>query len=107
VFIDAYRHNADSQTSASSYISMLAVAPGLQRCGVGSRLLGTAEALACALGCHTTTLQVVNVREDLVRWYKACGYQAGDTSPYLHRPTKIPCHFVMFSKSLKLQSAAA
>jgi ribosomal protein S18 acetylase RimI-like enzyme len=95
VFLRAY-----DVANGNSYISMVAVAPNLQGAGIGSRLLGTAEALAAALGCQTATLQVVNVREDLVRWYKAAGYQPGATQPYTHRPTKIPCYFVTFSKQI-------
>jgi GNAT superfamily N-acetyltransferase len=92
---------AVSSDADTCLISMLAVSPHLQRGGIGSRLLGTAEALAAALGCHTSTLHVVNVREDLVRWYKAAGYRIDGSKPFVHRPTKQPCHLLTFSKSIR------
>ena len=47
------------------------------------------------------TLQIVNLREELGRWYRSLGYREVGTQPYEHRPVKQPCHFVEMRKSLR------
>ena len=111
IFVDAYgNHEGPRELVAGndtgrgvaklSKISMVSVAPELQRLGIGRRLVAIAEALSSALGCDAVALDVVSAREDLLRWYRGLGYREVGAAPYLHRPTKMPCHFVLFQKSL-------
>jgi ribosomal protein S18 acetylase RimI-like enzyme len=101
IFVDV--EGADGDGHRSSKIAMVSVSPEFQCLGLGRRLVAIAEALSSAVGCETATLDVVSAREDLLRWYKGLGYSETGVAPYLHRPTKIPCHFVLFEKSLPLR----
>jgi GNAT superfamily N-acetyltransferase len=90
-----------------AYLGMLSVAPEAQGQGLGTRLVAAAEALAEALGCAWVDLKIVNLREELGRWYRSLGYAAVATAPYTHRPVKQPCHFVEMRKWLRRDVAAA
>jgi ribosomal protein S18 acetylase RimI-like enzyme len=79
---------------AGGYFGMLSVDPDLQGMGLGTRLVRIAEALCEAAGVTTVRLKIVNLREELGRWYRSLGYREVGTSPYTHRPVKQPCHFV-------------
>src|SRR3954469_10059677 len=57
------------------YFGMLAVGHGLQGRGIGKRLVRIAEAVAEAAGCTTMTMKIVNLREELGRWYRSLGYR--------------------------------
>ncbi len=85
---------------AEAYFGMLSVRPGLQGMGLGKRLVRIAEAMAEATGATTMSLQVVNLREELGRWYRSLGYRQVGTSPFDHRRVKRPCHFVHMHKDL-------
>jgi ribosomal protein S18 acetylase RimI-like enzyme len=89
----------ESKTEAG-YIGMLSVDPGLQGKGIGTRLVRIAEAMCEAMGATSVRLQIVNLREELSRWYKSLGYAEVGTAPYTHRPVKQPCHFVQMQRSL-------
>ena len=91
----------------SGYFGMLSVSPDLQGHGLGRRLVGIAEAMGEAMGLGAMTLQIVNVREDLGRWYRSLGYREVGTAPYVSRPVKQPCHFVKMRKSLLSVAIAA
>jgi ribosomal protein S18 acetylase RimI-like enzyme len=82
------------------WLSMLAVAPELQKRGLGHRLVAVVEALCAALGCGAVALQVVNLREELASWYRSLGYREIGTAPYDHRPARRACHMVRMQKSL-------
>ncbi|MBP9086231.1 MAG: GNAT family N-acetyltransferase [Kofleriaceae bacterium] len=111
IFIDAYGSNEGSTDVGDagrgavkqSKISMVSVDPDMQRLGIGRRLVAIAEALSSALGSDVVKLEVVSAREDLLRWYRGLGYREVGVAPYLHRPTKQPCHFVLFEKSLPVR----
>jgi GNAT superfamily N-acetyltransferase len=90
-----------------AYLGMLSVAPEVQGHGLGRRLVGAAEALAEAMGCAWVDLRIVNLRDELGRWYRSLGYTAVATAPYTHRPVKRPCHFVEMRKWLRRDVAAA
>lgn len=83
------------------YLGMLSVLPELQGHGLGKRLVTIAEALCEAAGCAEMNLKIINLREELARWYRSLGYQEVGTTPYEHRPVKVPCHFVQMRKSLR------
>ena len=53
-----------------------------------------------AMGAPAIELKIVNLREELARWYRSLGYSEVGTAPYNHRPVKRPCHFVEMRKSL-------
>ncbi|MGN6104143.1 MAG: GNAT family N-acetyltransferase [Kofleriaceae bacterium] len=82
------------------YFGMLSVAPELQGMGLGTRLVRLAEAMCEAMGARTVRLKIVNLREELGRWYRSLGYREVGTSPYDHRPVKQPCHFVEMQRTL-------
>lgn len=84
----------------TAYFGMLSVRPGLQGMGLGQRMVRIAEAMAEAVGATAMTLRIINLREELGRWYRGLGYREVGTSPYTHRPLKRPCHFVEMHKDL-------
>ncbi len=81
-------------------VALLAVAPELQRLGLGTRLVAVAEALCTALGGRTVELELVNLREELGTWYRRLGYREVGTAPYVQRAMKEPCHVVRMQKAL-------
>lgn len=83
-----------------AHFGMLSVLPELQRLGLGRRLVQVAEAMAEASGATSMSLRVINLREELSRWYKSLGYREVGTAPYNHRSTKRPCHFIEMAKRL-------
>ncbi len=97
--------------AGSAYLGMLSVDPAFQGVGLGTRLVRIVEALAEAAGCDEVTLRIINLREELGRWYRSLGYAECGTSPYEHRPVKQACHFVEMRKVLRrvgdLAAAAA
>jgi N-acetylglutamate synthase-like GNAT family acetyltransferase len=82
------------------YFGMLSVRADMQGLGLGTRLVRIAEAMGEAMGASEVTLKIVNLREELGRWYRSLGYRDGETSPYTHRTVKQPCHFVEMWKPL-------
>lgn len=88
-------------TGEQGYFGMLAVGPGLQGQGIGKRMVRIAEALGEAAGCARMTMKIVNLREELGRWYRSLGYREVGTTPYVaHRPLKRSCHFVEMARAL-------
>lgn len=85
---------------AGGYIGMLSVEPALQGMGLGTRLVRIAEAMCEAMGASSVRLRIVNLREELQRWYRSLGYREAGTYPYDHRPVKQACHFVEMHKWL-------
>jgi N-acetylglutamate synthase-like GNAT family acetyltransferase len=88
-------------TLGRGYFGMLSVLPELQGHGLGTRLVRIAEALCESLGCREVNLRIINLREELGRWYRSLGYHEVGTAPYEHRPVKQPCHFVEMRKRLR------
>lgn len=85
------------------YFGLLSVAPDLQGCGVGRRLVSVAEALCAAEGCHAMDLLVVNLRTELPPWYRSLGYEENGTAPFpTNPPPKRDCHFIRMTKELQL-----
>ena len=98
-------------TGERGYFGMLSVLPEMQKHGLGKRLVRIAEAMCESAGCDEMTLQIINLREELARWYRSLGYVETGTKPYEHREVKQPCHFVQMRKSLRqvtpIKAAAA
>ncbi|HEY1811673.1 MAG TPA: GNAT family N-acetyltransferase [Kofleriaceae bacterium] len=82
------------------YFGMLSVSPELQGHGLGKRLVRIAEALCEAAGCATMSIRIINLREELARWYRSLGYRETGVTPYTHRALKRPAHFVEMQRSL-------
>ena len=82
------------------YFGMLSVLPELQGHGLGTRLVRIAEAMCESMGCREVNLRIINLREELGRWYRSLGYHEVGTTPYEHRPVKQACHFVDMRKVL-------
>lgn len=84
-----------------SYLGLLSVDPRLQKSGLGSRLMTTAEAYCVKAGSRFMDLQIVSVRKELPDFYHRRGYVETGTAPF---PTglnpKLPCHFILMSKPL-------
>ncbi len=76
-----------------AYFGMLSVLPELQGLGLGRRLVQVAEAMAEATGATAMSLRVINLREELTRWYKSLGYREVGTSPYNHPRHQAPLSF--------------
>jgi ribosomal protein S18 acetylase RimI-like enzyme len=89
-----------SPGGSSAYFGMLSVVPELQGRGLGRQIVQLVEATAEAAGATSMRLRVINLRDELVRWYHSLGYRELATTPYTHRPVKLPCHFIEMAKPL-------
>ncbi len=94
-----------SYSRRGGYFGMLSVLPELQGHGLGTRLVRIAEALCEAAGCDEVNLRIINLREELGRWYRSLGYEEVGTAPYEHDRAKKPCHFVEMRKTLRAVTA--
>jgi ribosomal protein S18 acetylase RimI-like enzyme len=88
------------QPPSHAYLGMLSVLPELQGLGLGRRLVQVAEAMAEATGATSMNLRVVNLREELSRWYRSLGYREVGTTPFNYHLLKRPCHFIEMEKTL-------
>jgi GNAT superfamily N-acetyltransferase len=83
------------------YFGLLAVDPTLQRSGLGSRLVATAEDECRSAGCRFMDLTLVNLRTELPAFYRRFGYVESGTLPFpSDQHANQPCHLVMMSKPL-------
>ena len=99
--------HVEASRNSGGVIRMLSVSPELQGRGLGTRLVRVAEAMCEADGCTAMSLRIINLREELGRWYRSLGYRELGTAPYEHRAVKRPCHFVEMGKPLGAIAAAA
>jgi GNAT superfamily N-acetyltransferase len=90
------------QRGDRAYLGLLSVDPASQHKGLGKLLMEAAEEFCRELGCRFMDLNVVNLREDLFGFYGRRGYVETGTTPFpTDVVTKLPCHFIDMSKSLK------
>jgi GNAT superfamily N-acetyltransferase len=82
------------------YFGMLAVEPSRQSSGVGRRLVGLAEQYARDHGCEAMDIRVVNLRTELLPFYRKLGYVERDTEPVDDPRALQPFHFILMSKTL-------
>ncbi|HEU4727897.1 MAG TPA: GNAT family N-acetyltransferase [Kofleriaceae bacterium] len=83
-----------------AYFGMLSVLPEVQRSGLGRQLVQLVEAKAAQAGATAMHLRVINLREELSRWYNSLGYREVGITPYNHVSLKRPCHFIEMTKPL-------
>lgn len=93
------------QNGHELYLGMLTVAPDLQANGIGSQLLQAAEKFAAKHTCTSIFMTVIDIRFELIDWYKRKGYQPnGETKPFptdpeFGIPTQ-PLEFIVLEKKL-------
>jgi len=89
-----------------AYLGLLAVGPAHQQTGLGSRLMDAAEDYCRAVGLRFMEIKVVNLRKELVGFYRKRGYVETGTSAFpAEVVTKLPCHFIDMLKPLDADSA--
>jgi len=87
------------------YLGMLTVAPDIQAKGIGKYLMLAAENYAREIKCTSIIMKVIDIRHELIDWYKRKGYQStGRTTPFPSDPAfglpKIPLQFIELEKKL-------
>jgi N-acetylglutamate synthase-like GNAT family acetyltransferase len=83
------------------YIGLLTVNPDKQSRGIGRHLMQSAEDFCREHSCSIAEIDVINLRPELVDWYRAQGYQVVGEAPYPRPEILIqPCHFISLQKNL-------
>jgi len=87
------------------YLGMLTVAPDIQAKGIGKQLLLAGEKYAREIGCISVIMTVIDIRHELIDWYKRKGYQStGETKPFPADPAfgipKQPLQFIVLEKKI-------
>jgi len=84
-----------------AYFGMLSVDPSRQKTGLGRRLVCALEDHCRRLGIAFLDLHIVNIRTELPPFYEKLGYSAIGVDIFPPDvPTKMPCHLIVYSKSL-------
>lgn len=83
------------------YLGLLGVRPGRQGTGLGRKLMEAAENYFRAARCRAVDLRMISPREPLPGFYAHLGYAETGTAPMASDlPRKVPCHYILMSKSL-------
>jgi ribosomal protein S18 acetylase RimI-like enzyme len=83
------------------YLGLLGVDPSHQGTGLGRKLMDAAENFFRRAGCVAVDLRVVSARTPLPSFYRHLGYLETGTAPFAPDvPAKIPCHYILMSKTL-------
>ena len=85
------------------YFGMLAVHPGHQKNGLGTKMVGVAEEYCRAKGCGAMDLCVLSLRPELPPLYRKLGYAESGVEEF--RPARAfvgtaECHCIVMSKEL-------
>ena len=84
-----------------AYLELLSIIPSRQRSGLGTQLIEEAENYCCKNGCQHIGLKIVNLREELMPFYRRRGYIPCGIEPFSNNTsTKMPCHFIQMKKPL-------
>jgi ribosomal protein S18 acetylase RimI-like enzyme len=85
-----------------AYFGMLSIEPSKQRRGLGRDLIDAVEARCRERGCRRVDIHIVNLREELPRFYRRLGYVETGTRPFpdADRASR-PCHFIVMTKVLE------
>jgi predicted N-acetyltransferase YhbS len=76
------------------YLGMLSVDPQMQASGIGKLLLQQGELYAQDQGYDTVTITVINIRHELIDWYKRKGYRpTGNSQPFSNHSSKALANF--------------
>jgi ribosomal protein S18 acetylase RimI-like enzyme len=83
------------------YLGLLGVDPSCQGTGLGRKMMDAAENYFRKAGCRAIDLRVISARTPLPAFYRHLGYHETGTAPFAPDvPVKIPCHYVLMSKTL-------
>ena len=83
------------------YLGLLGVAPARQGTGLGRKLMDAAENYFREAGCRAIDLRIISPRTPLPAFYEHMGYRQTGTVPFAPDvPVKVPCHYVLMSKTL-------
>jgi GNAT superfamily N-acetyltransferase len=83
------------------YLGLLGVEPQRQGTGLGRKLMDAAENFFRQAGCVAVDLRVVSARTPLPSFYRHLGYLETGTAPFAPDvPAKVPCHYILMSKTL-------
>ena len=83
------------------YLGLLGVEAGRQGTGLGRKLMEAAENYFRAANCRAIDLRIISPRKPLARFYAHLGYTETGTAPFAPDvPLKVPCHYILMSKSL-------
>ncbi|MCU1222612.1 MAG: GCN5-related N-acetyltransferase [Edaphobacter sp.] len=93
-------------TGDTGYFGLLAVDPSLQRGGIGSTLVQSAERYCEQRGCNEMTMRMIDVREDLLDYYSRFGYAVTGREPVPGDiPFTRPVEFVNMAKRLEVEAS--
>jgi GNAT superfamily N-acetyltransferase len=83
------------------YLGLLGVDPVLQGTGLGRKMMDAAENFFRGANCVAVDLRVISPRTPLRSFYRHLGYVEAGTAPFAPDvPVKIPCHYILMSKTL-------
>ena len=83
------------------YLGLLGVDPLQQGTGLGRKLIDAAENYFREAGCVAIELRVISARTPLPAFYRHLGYIETGTAPFAPDvPAKVPCHYILMSKTL-------
>ena len=66
----------------SGYLGLLSVLPSHQSQGIGRSLVTTGENWFRSQGRRTSELQIINLRTELLEYYRRLGYRESGTAPW-------------------------
>jgi ribosomal protein S18 acetylase RimI-like enzyme len=83
------------------YLGLLGVDPSRQGTGLGRKLMDAAENFFREAGCVAVDLRVISARTPLPFFYRHLGYLETGTAPFAPDvPAKVPCHYILMSKTI-------
>ena len=86
------------------YLGMLSVSPDVQAGGIGKLLLQYGEDFARAKNYSTLTITVIDVREELINWYRRKGFApTGNWEPFSNKSSAAKGEFGFMELRKELQ----
>ena len=83
------------------YLGLLGIEPRRQGTGLGRKLMDAAENHFRVKGCRAIDLRIISPRTPLPEFYAHLGYEQTGTAPFApDLPVKVPCHYILMSKTL-------
>jgi len=88
-------------SASHGHFGMLGVRPGAQSRGLGRALVSAAEDYCLDRGCEDVNIEVVDLRTELLPWYRSLGYSECGTAPFAAPDRQLrPCHFILMRRAL-------